>query len=385
MLERPRKGRGATRNLAGRFERHERVACDDGWGSLDELAADPSPRTQVLVDHARRIVTANSSPDIPFERSINPYRGCEHGCVYCYARPSHGYLGFSPGLDFETRILVKPDAERLLRAELARPGYACRPIALGANTDPYQPLEKRLRVTRKILEVLAQARHPVGIVTKSALVCRDLDLLAPMAEQGLVNVHVSITTFDPKLARTLEPRASSPVRRLEAIRTLAAAGVPTGVMVAPVIPALTDHELETILKSAAEAGAVSAGWVLLRLPYEVKELFAAWLEARVPLRARHVLSLVRQTRDGRLNDAAFGSRMRGTGVHAELLAQRFRKACARFGLNRRTLPQRTDLFRPPKDQLELFTDPSLLSFASSFNADTGSSLIDGVRFKNARG
>ena len=347
MLEGGHKGRGATLNPAGRFERLAGEAADDGWGSLEELAADPSPRTEVLVDRARTVIARNESPDIPFDRSVNPYRGCEHGCVYCYARPSHGYLGLSAGLDFETRIFVKPDAARLLRAELARPGYACRPIALGSNTDPYQPLEKRLRATRAILEVLAEARHPVGIVTKSALVCRDLDLLAPMARAGLANVHVSVTTLDRGLARTLEPRASSPARRLAAIGALAAAGVPTGVMVAPVIPGLTDAGIEAVLEAAAAAGAASAGWVLLRLPHEVKELFAAWLERHAPLRARRVLSLVRQTRGGRLNDPAFGSRMRGTGVHAELLAQRFRKACARLGLDRRAMPQRTDLFRSP--------------------------------------
>jgi len=355
MAERAHKGRGATRNPEGRFERLAHEACDDGWGSLEELALDPSPRTEALTDHARTIIARNRSPDIPFDRSINPYRGCEHGCVYCYARPSHAYLGLSAGLDFETRIFVKPDAARLLRRELTHPRYVCRPIALGSNTDPYQPLEKRLEVTRRVLEVLAEARHPVGIVTKSALVCRDLDLLGRMARDGLANVHVSITTLDRGLARTLEPRASAPAPRLKAIRTLAAAGVPTGVMVAPVIPALTDPEIERILEAAAVAGAISAGWVLLRLPHEVKELFAAWLERHAPLRAAHVLSLVRQSRDGRLNDPAFGSRMRGTGVHADLIAQRFRKACARLGLNRRALPQRTDLFRPPVgDQLSLF-------------------------------
>ena len=302
------------------------------------------------------IIARNDSPDVPFDRSINPYRGCEHGCVYCYARPSHAHLGLSAGLDFETRIFVKADAARLLQEELARPGYACRPISLGANTDPYQPLERRLGVTRSILEVLAEARHPVSIVTKSALVCRDLDLLAAMARDRLASVYVSITTFDRHLARTLEPRASAPHRRLEAVRALASAGVPAGVMVAPIIPALTDPEIETILEAAAAAGASSAGYVLLRLPHEVKELFAAWLEAHVPGRARHVLSLVRQCREGRLNDRAFGSRMRGQGVFAELIAQRFRKAVHRLGLDRRQLPQRTDLFRPPATdgQLDLF-------------------------------
>jgi DNA repair photolyase len=356
MLPRTHKGRGAITNPEGRFERHRREPFDDGWGSLDELAGEPSPRTEALPDRARTIITRNDSPDVPFDRSINPYRGCEHGCIYCYARPSHAFLGLSPGLDFETRIFVKHDAAMLLRRELARPGYACRPISLGTNTDPYQPLERRLRVTRAILEVLAEARHPVGIVTKSALVCRDLDLLAPMAQDGLANVYLSITTLDARIARTLEPRASSPRRRLEAVRALAAAGVPVGVMVAPIIPGLTDPEIEAILEEAAAAGASTAGWVLLRLPYEVKDLFAAWLEAHFPLRARHVLSLVRQCRGGLLNDPEFGSRMRGQGVFADLVARRFRQAARYLGLDRRQLPQRTDLFRPPAGdgQLDLF-------------------------------
>ncbi|MFO1071500.1 MAG: PA0069 family radical SAM protein [Geminicoccaceae bacterium] len=346
-MDRVLKGRGATRNPAVRFERLRHEAVDDGWGGLEALAEEPGPRTEALIDRSRTIIARNSSPDIPFDRSINPYRGCEHGCVYCYARPSHAYLGLSPGLDFETRILVKPEAARLLRAELARPGYACASMALGSNTDPYQPLERHLRVTRAILELLAETRHPVGIVTKSALVCRDLDLLAPMARLGLVQVHLSITSLDRELARTLEPRAASPPRRLAAIRALAEAGVPVGVMVAPVIPALTAHELEAILAAAAAAGAVSAGWVMLRLPHEVKQLFGAWLAEHRPGQARHVLSLLRQARGGQLNDPAFGSRMRGQGVHAELLAQRFRAACARLGLDRRPAPRRTDLFRPP--------------------------------------
>jgi DNA repair photolyase len=348
-LERAHKGRGATRNPEGRFERLRREACDDGWGSLDEVALDPSPRTEVLVDRARTIVARNRSPDIPFDRSINPYRGCEHGCVYCYARPSHGFLGLSAGLDFETRIFVKPDAERLLRDELARPGYACRPIALGANTDPYQPLEKQLRVTRAILEVLAEARHPVGIVTKSALVLRDLDLLASMAALGLARVHLSLTTLDPALARKLEPRAAAPHRRLETMRALAAAGVPTGVMTAPIIPGLTDHEIEALLAAAAGAGARTAAYVLIRLPHEVKELFQAWLEAHAPSRARRVLSLIRQCRDGRLDDPSFGDRMQGQGAFALMIAQRFAKACRRLGLDGRLPRQRRDLFRPPRE------------------------------------
>ncbi len=356
MLPRVHKGRGATSNPAGRFERFAREAFDDGWSSLAELAADPAPATQVLPDRARSIIAYNRSPDIPFDRSLNPYRGCEHGCIYCYARPSHTHLGLSAGLDFETRIFVKADAAALLRQELARPGYGCRPIALGANTDPYQPLERRLRVTRQILEVLAEARHPIGIVTKSALVTRDIDVLRLLARDGLARVYLSVTTLDPRLARTLEPRAAAPHRRLEAIRALTAAGIATGVMVAPIIPALTDHEIEPILDAAATAGAASAGYVLLRLPHEVKDLFRAWLDGHHPARAAHVLSLVRQCRDGRLNDPGFGSRMRGDGVYARLIAERFAKARARHGLDRRQLPQRTDLFRPPRPdgQLDLF-------------------------------
>jgi DNA repair photolyase len=329
---------------------------DDGWGSLEALAEDPSPATQVLPDRARTIIAHNQSPDVRFDQSINPYRGCEHGCVYCYARPSHGHLGLSAGLDFETRIFVKHDAALLLRQELARSGYVCKPISLGANTDPYQPLERRLEITRQVLEVLAEARHPVGIVTKSALVTRDIDLLAPMARAGLARVYVSVTTLDAELARTLEPRAAAPHRRLAAVRELAQAGITTGVMVAPIIPALTDHEIEPILAAAAAAGAASAGYVLLRLPHEVKHLMAAWLDTHRPLRAAHVLSLVHQCRDGRLNDPEFGSRMRGAGPFAELIRQRFHNASRRHGFDRRQLPQRTDLFRPPcrDGQLELF-------------------------------
>ena len=356
MSPRAHKGRGATLNPDGRFERHNREAVDDGWGSLDELAGDPAPATQALPDRARTIIAHNDSPDVPFDQSINPYRGCEHGCVYCYARPSHSHLGLSAGLDFETRIFVKHEAAALLRHELARPGYVCKPISLGANTDPYQPLERRLRITRQVLEVLAQARHPVGIVTKSALVTRDIDLLAPMAREGLARVYVSVTTLDAEIARTLEPRASAPHRRLAAIRELAAAGITAGVMVAPIIPALTDHEIEPILAAAASAGALSAGYILVRLPHEVKDLMAAWLEAHFPGRAAHVLSLIRQCRDGRLNDPEFGSRMRGAGPFAELIRQRFQKASRRHGFDRRQMPQRTDLFRPPRldGQFDLF-------------------------------
>jgi DNA repair photolyase len=356
MLPRVHKGRGATLNPVGRFERHDREAADDGWGTLGELMGEPAPATQMLPDRARTIIAHNDSPDIPFDQSINPYRGCEHGCVYCYARPSHGQLGLSAGLDFETKIFVKQEAAALLRRELSLPGYVCKPISLGANTDPYQPLERRLRITRQVLEVLSATRHPVGIVTKSSLVTRDIDLLAPMARDGLARVYVSVTTLDGRIARTLEPRASTPRRRLKAIGELSSAGVTTGVMVAPIIPALTDHEIEPILKAAADAGAVSAGYVLVRLPHEVKDLMAAWLEAHFPNRAAHVLSLIRQCRDGKLNDPEFGSRMRGSGAYAELIRQRFAKASRRYGFDRRRIPQRTDLFQPPRldGQLDLF-------------------------------
>ncbi|MGH6943373.1 MAG: PA0069 family radical SAM protein [Geminicoccaceae bacterium] len=342
------KGRGATFNPKVRYDREGLDPFDDGWGSLAQARDEtPPPPTQVFPDASRSIIAHNTSPDIPFEQSINPYRGCEHGCIYCYARPSHAYLGLSPGLDFETKLFAKLDAAKLLEAELARPGYRCRPIALGSNTDPYQPQERRLRITRGILEVLARCRHPLTIVTKSAAVLRDLDLLVPMAQQGLARVCVSITTLDPVLARKLEPRAAAPHRRLETIEGLSRAGVPAGVMAAPIIPALNDHELEAVLEAAARAGAQQAGYVLLRLPLEIKELFEAWLREHVPLRRERILSLVRQCRGGRLYDPAFGRRMRGEGAYAELIATRFALARRRLGLERRTEGPRSDLFEPP--------------------------------------
>jgi DNA repair photolyase len=353
-----RKGRGATFNPKVRFESAEVDPFDDGWGSLAQAREEtPRPPTEVLPDASRTVIVRNRSPDIPFEQSINPYRGCEHGCIYCYARPSHAYLGLSPGLDFETRLLAKFEAARLLEVELAKPGYRCQPIALGTNTDPYQPVERRLRITRGILEVLAQCRHPVTIVTKSAAVLRDLDLLGSMAEDGLARVAVSVTTLEPTLARTLEPRAAAPYRRLQAVRALSEAGVPVSVMMAPIIPALNDHEIEGLLEAAAGHGARHAGYVLLRLPHEIKELFTAWLEAHAPLRAERVLSMVRQCRGGRLNDPTFGRRMRGEGPYAELIAQRFALARRRFGLVQVGPPLRTDLFEPPtpgQSQLRLF-------------------------------
>ncbi|MDE2219274.1 MAG: PA0069 family radical SAM protein [Gammaproteobacteria bacterium] len=324
------KGRGATINPAGRFALTSRLAVDDGW--YQEATPD-SIATEVRPEAARSVISRNDSPDIPFAQSINPYRGCEHGCVYCYARPSHAYVDLSPGIDFETRLFYKADAARLLRAELARPAYRPQPIMLGANTDPYQPAEKRLRVTREILEVLWQARHPLTIITKGALVLRDLELLQELARLNLVRVTVSLTTLDPELKRTLEPRAASPQARLKVIAALAGAGVPVGVLTAPLIPAVNDAELESLLEAAAAAGATSAGYVLLRLPHEVKELFRAWLERHLPLRAAHVMSLVQQARGGRDNDPRFGHRMRGAGPWAAMLRARFELARRRLGLD----------------------------------------------------
>ena len=350
----PRKGRGATSNPEGRFESVTREACDDGWDRGDDETQPLA--TIVTEERAKSIITRNDSPDIPFTQSINPYRGCEHGCVYCYARPSHAYLNLSPGLDFETRLFAKVNAAELLRAELAKPGYRCDAISLGTNTDPYQPIEREYRITRSILEVLAEHDHPVAIVTKNAMVERDIDLLAPMAQRRLARVYLSIATLDHEVSRPMEPRTSAPRRRLEAIRRLAAAGIPTGVVVAPVVPFLTDHDIEHVLEAAADAGAAYADYVLLRLPFEVKTLFEDWLDARFPLKAAHVMSRVRAMREGRENDPEFGSRMKGTGHFAKLLAQRFELACARLGLNRDRAPLDTTRFRPARTtpQLDLF-------------------------------
>lgn len=347
MILPPPRGRGAGCNPANRFDGRGVEPFDDGWSSLADLAADPPPATEVLPERARSVLTTNRSPDIPFELSLNPYRGCEHGCIYCYARPGHERYGLSAGLDFETRIFAKHDAAVLLERELSRPGYRCRPVNLGADTDPYQPVERRLRITRAVLEVLARCRHPVVIVTKSAGVLRDLDLLALLARDDLVQVFVSVTTLDPALARRMEPRAAAPHRRLAAIRALAQANVPVGVMFAPVIPALNDHELERVLEAAARAGARAAGHALLRLPHAVAELFDDWLRRHFPHRRARVLARLRALRGGALNDPRFGSRMRGEGVEAELLAQRFSAACRRLGLGGRMPRLRTDLFRPP--------------------------------------
>jgi DNA repair photolyase len=343
LPDRPRKGRGAIRNETGRFEKETRHAIDDGWGAEEALADDVPPlRTTVTVDSTRTIINYVKSPDVPFDRSINPYRGCEHGCIYCFARPTHAFLGLSPGLDFESRLLVKPDAARLLEAELADPKYRCDIIAMGTNTDPYQPIERDYRITRQILEVLAAHDHPVSIVTKSALIQRDLDILAPMARRGLVAVGVSVTTLDRGLARRMEPRAATPARRLETIAALTEAGIPTAVMAAPMIPALNDMELERILEAAVGAGARAAGYVLLRLPLEIKDLFGDWLAAHFPDRAARVLKLVRETRGGALYQAEFGTRMRGDGPYAELIARRFEAACRRLGINAEERSAETD-------------------------------------------
>lgn len=351
----PAKGRGAPSNLEGRFERWRREPAADGWPS--EAAEPRRLETVIAPEKAKSIITRNDSPDVPFDQSINPYRGCEHGCPYCYARPAHAYVGLSPGLDFETRIFFKEGAASLLAKELAAPGYRCSPIALGANTDPYQPAERELQVTRSIIEVLAGCAHPFTIVTKNALVERDLDLIAPMAAKEMARVYLSITSLDNALSRKLEPRASAPYRRLEAIRRLAAAGVPVGVLVAPVIPFVNDRFMEAILERAAEAGATSANFILLRLPHEVARLVKEWLATHYPLKADHVMSLVRQMRGGKDYEASFATRQRGTGEFAALLRKRFELACQRLGLDRgERRPLDTTRFRPPRTgpQLELF-------------------------------
>src|SRR5205814_4109159 len=325
-----RRGRGTLSNGSGRYEPIARIAFDDGWQSLDEL---PPFKTTVSVDATRKIITRNESPDISFDRSINPYRGCEHGCVYCFARPTHAYLGLSPGLDFESKLFMKPDAPALLEKELSAPNYQVRTIAIGTNTDPYQPIERKYQVMRGILEVLERAGHPVGIVTKSALVLRDLDILTRMAERNLVKVALSVTTLDPKLARVMEPRAATPPRRLDALRRLTAAGVPASVMVAPVIPALNDAEIERILEAAAALGIREAGYVLLRLPLEVRDLFREWLLANFPDRYRHVFKLIRETRGRKDYDSKWGLRMTGSGPIAWLIGRRVEAACEKLNLN----------------------------------------------------
>jgi DNA repair photolyase len=349
-----RRGRGAQTNASGRYESIARIAFDDGWQSLDEL---PPFKTTVTLDATRKIITRNDSPDISFDRSINPYRGCEHGCIYCFARPTHAYLGLSPGLDFESKLFAKPNAPELLERELSAPGYSPRTIAIGTNTDPYQPIEKQYQIMRRILEVLERFGHPVGIVTKSALVLRDIDILTRMAKRNLAKVALSVTTLDPKLARVMEPRAATPARRLEALRELAAAGVPTSVMVAPIIPAINDAEIERILDAAEALGVREAGYVLLRLPLEVRDLFGEWLKANFPDRYRHVFKLVRDTRGGKDYDANWGKRMVGSGPIAWMIGRRFEAACDKLGLNKARTKLTTEHFSPPPQespQLSLF-------------------------------
>ena len=349
-----RRGRGSLSNASGRYEPLARVAFDDGWQGLEEL---PPYKTTVTADTTRKIITRNDSPDISFDRSINPYRGCEHGCVYCFARPTHAYLGLSPGLDFESKLFMKPNAPELLERELSAPGYVPKMIAIGTNTDPYQPIERRYKIMRRILEVLDAAGHPVGIVTKSALVLRDLDILARMAKRNLVKVALSVTTLDAKLARTMEPRATTPPRRLDALRQLVKAGVPTAVMVAPVIPALNDDEIERILDAVAAAGVRHAGYVLLRLPLEVRDLFREWLMTNFPDRYRHVFKLIRDMRGGKDYDSTFGQRQTGTGPIAWMIGRRFEVACEKLGFNKDKRKITTEHFRPPRPgakQLDLF-------------------------------
>ncbi len=339
-----RRGRGAGLNPSGRFEPQQREAFDDGWQNWEEL---PPFKTEVQVEKPRTAITRNESPDIPFDRSINPYRGCEHGCIYCFARPTHAYMGLSAGLDFEAKLFAKPDAAKLLERELAKPGYKPRVIAIGTNTDPYQPIEKEWRIMRQILEVLNKANHPVAIVTKSALVMRDIDILKEMAARNLVRVGLSVTTLDRKLARAMEPRAATPPRRLEAIQALSEAGIRTSIMVAPIIPALNDHEIERILDAGKTAGALEASYVILRLPLEVSPLFRDWLLQHYPDRYRHVMSLIRSMRGGKDYDAEFGKRMKGAGPYAWQISRRFEMATRRLDLTRRNIALRDDLFVPP--------------------------------------
>jgi len=340
------KGRGAASNTEGRFEKQTREMVDDGWHQEDES---PSRcQTSVTEERARHIISRHDSPDLPFEQSINPYRGCEHGCPYCYARPSHSYLNLSPGLDFETRLFAKTNAADLLQQELAKPSYRCSVINLGANTDPYQPIERRYSITRSIIQVLAVCKHPLTIITKNALVERDIDLLAPMATQQLVQVFISITSLDNQLSSRLEPRASAPHRRLETIHRLTSAGIPCGVMVAPIIPAITDQYLEQILEATSEAGATTAAYTLLRLPWEVKDIFREWLHLHFPERATHVISLIQQLHGGRDNDPRFGQRMHGQGIFADLIRQRFKVAYRRYGFLSDHIKLTTELFIPPK-------------------------------------
>ncbi|MCG8694088.1 MAG: PA0069 family radical SAM protein [Minwuiales bacterium] len=350
-----RRGRGAASNAVSRYDRETREIADDGWGGLETDL--PPLRTTVTRDATRTIIARNTSPDVGFDRSINPYRGCEHGCIYCFARPTHAFLGLSPGLDFESRLLYKPEAATLLLRELSHPKYRCRTIAMGTNTDPYQPIERDFEITRQILEVLEECNHPVSIVTKSHLITRDLDILSRMAAKGLAKVGVSVTTLDRDLARRMEPRASTPAKRLEALRTLSGAGVPTIVMFAPAIPALNADEMESILEAGKEAGAQGAAYVLLRMPLEIKDLFREWLAENEPDKANRVIRLVREIHGGKDYDATFGKRQVGTGPYADLMRRRFKIACKKLGLGGDRVPLKTDLFKKPDqagDQLSLF-------------------------------
>jgi DNA repair photolyase len=353
--DRLRRGRGAVSNPHARFEPVAKERFDDGWDMPEEVAP---LKTEVTIERPRVIITRNDSPDIGFDRSINPYRGCEHGCVYCFARPTHAYQGLSPGLDFETKLFAKPNAAELLEKELAKPGYAPKTIAMGTNTDPYQPIEKRFRITRGILEVLSRTNHPVGIVTKSALVARDIDILAPMADRRLAKVALSVTTLDPRLARKMEPRAATPAKRLETIRRLSEAGIPVSVLVAPLVPGINDHEIEDILQATYAAGAREAGYVLLRLPHELKDLMRDWLSEHYPDKLKHVFSLVQDTRGGELYDSTWRKRQTGVGPYAWMIGRRFETASQRFGFNKALRSLRTDLFVPPKregaEQMSLF-------------------------------
>jgi DNA repair photolyase len=355
------KGRAAVSNRESRFNRIQHEP-DPSEPDHDADGASPAPETEIRIEVARSILSSNQSPDIPFDRSINPYRGCEHGCVYCYARPTHTYLGLSAGLDFETKIFAKTNAAELLRKELGRPDAVRSMIGLGANTDPYQPVERRLQITRSVLSVLGEFEHPISITTKSSLVTRDIDLLTPMAAKNLVKVFISVGTLNADIARTMEPRANAPARRIEAIKRLSAAGIPVGVMVAPIVPALTDQDLERVLETAAQAGARFAGYTVLRLPLEIADLFSEWLEAHHPLRARHVMSLVRQMRGGKDYDSKFGTRMRGTGPIADLIERRFKIACKRLGLNTDRVDQRMQASAAPPPKPQPAFDPQMSLF-----------------------
>jgi DNA repair photolyase len=347
------KGRGTTNKVDARYLENTRENTDDGWDLPEEKQ---TPQTTVTVEKPKTIISHNNSPDIPFESSINPYRGCEHGCVYCYARPTHAYMDLSPGIDFETKLFAKPDAAALLKKEISKPGYRCTPIALGTNTDPYQPIEREWKITRQIIETLHECNHPLTIVTKSWLVERDINLLSEMAQKNLAQVFISVTTLDHDLARKLEPRATAPQRRLETLANLNNAGIPTGVMFAPVIPVLNDTEMENVLAHAADAGVINAGYVMVRLPHEVKLLFREWLDTHYPLKTDHVMNMIKDIRGGSENDPNFKSRMRGQGVYADMIEQRFRKTCQRLGLNKKHIKLDSTFFSSPgsdKQQLQL--------------------------------